>query len=117
MAEMMAICGIDCARCSAYLATQADDNALRAKTATEWSKMFEHEFKPEDINCDGCLQEDGRHVGYCGMCEIRKCGRERELTSCAYCRDYACEKLEGFFKMGPADARANLEKLRKQSRL
>ncbi len=111
MTRLIAMCGMDCAACAAYEATQADDNALRAKTAADWTTMFKHEFKPEDINCDGCTSE-GRHVGYCGMCEIRACGLGRKLTTCASCPDYACDKLEGFLKNVPPGARENLEALR-----
>ena len=35
---MIAYCGLDCSKCGAFLATQANDDALRAKTSEEWSK-------------------------------------------------------------------------------
>jgi hypothetical protein len=46
------------------------------------------------------------------MCEIRKCGKAKQVKNCAYCSDYACEKLIQFFAMAP-DAKANLEEIRK----
>jgi len=46
------------------------------------------------------------------MCEIRACGLGRKLTTCAGCDDYACDKLQGFFKNVPPGARENLEALR-----
>ena len=58
--------------------------------------------------CDGCLGSDGRKCGYCFVCQIRACGMERNVVNCAYCDDYACEKLEGFFDMAP-HARATLD--------
>ena len=69
------------------------------------------EIKPEDINCDGCVVADGRHIAYCGMCEIRKCGMEREVENCAHCADYACEKLSAFLDQVPA-ARDKLDGVR-----
>lgn len=36
MNKMIAACGIDCAQCSACIATINNDNELRAKTAAEW---------------------------------------------------------------------------------
>ncbi|MBM3314941.1 DUF3795 domain-containing protein [candidate division WOR-3 bacterium] len=111
MAKLYGVCGIECGECPAYRATQTDDNGLRAETAAEWSKAFGHPFKPEDINCDGCVTEGGRKIGYCGMCEIRKCGTGRGLKSCAFCPDYACERLTGFFKTAGA-AKPNLDALR-----
>ena len=107
MARMLAMCGLDCGECKAYKATEANDDALRAATAAEWTKSFKHEFKPADIDCDGCLS-NGRHIGYCGMCEARKCGTGRRVATCAECPDYACERLTAFFKMAP-EAQKNLE--------
>ena len=109
MAKLIAACGIDCSVCPALKATLADDDALRAKTATEWSEMFKSDIKPADINCRGCTSAEGPHFSYCaGMCEIRKCARGRSLKTCAECADYACDRLTAFFKTVP-DARANLE--------
>jgi len=111
MAKIIAYCGIDCAECPAYLAHQNDDNELRAKTASQWTKAYEHPFKPEDINCVNCLEVEGPHIGHCSDCEIRACAQERKVANCAHCPDYACEKLEKFFEMVPA-AKANLDEIR-----
>ncbi len=112
MDKMIAFCGIVCTECPAFLATQKDDDNERTKVAELWSKEFKAEIKPEDINCDGCLLESGRLFGHCKVCEIRKCGQERNVKNCAYCDDYACEKLNKFFGMAP-DAKATLEEIRK----
>jgi hypothetical protein len=111
MDEMIAFCGLTCTQCPGYLATQNDDDDARRKVAEEWSKEFKAEIKPEDINCDGCIVTDGRHIGYCSMCEIRKCGLGRAVENCAHCADYACDKLEKFLSQVP-DARKTLEGIR-----
>jgi len=111
MDDMIAYCGLTCTGCPAYVAARTDDDDLRKKTAEEWSKQFKAEIKPEDINCDGCIVTDGRHIGYCAMCEIRKCGLEREVENCAHCADYACEKLTAFLEQVPA-ARKKLDEVR-----
>lgn len=112
MKNLIAYCGIDCAKCPAYVAKQTNDDGLRAKTAAEWTKAFGHEMKPADINCDGC-NAAGQHIYYCDqLCEIRKCAVARKLASCAVCIDYGCEKLESFIKNVP-EAKATLESLRK----
>jgi hypothetical protein len=112
MGKVIAYCGIVCSECGAFIATQNDDDAKRKETAEQWSKQFGHPMKPEDINCDGCLSESGRLVGHCNICEIRKCGQERGVVNCAYCGDYACDKLEKFFQMAPM-FRATLDEIRK----
>ena len=55
----------------------------------------------------GCAHE-GRHAPYCGQCDIRKCGDEKAVATCAECADYGCEKLAAFLVNVP-DAKANLE--------
>ena len=112
MPEMIACCGIDCNACTAQIATRTNDEALRLKTATEWSKSYGHEFKPEEINCTGCTTEAGPHLGYCeSMCEIRRCARERKVSTCADCGDYSCKTLSAFQKNAP-EAKTRLDTVR-----
>jgi hypothetical protein len=113
MPEMLAYCGVDCAACPALIATRTDDAALRAKTAAEWSKSFGHDFKPEEVNCTGCPTAAGPHIGYCSICEIRKCAAARKLQNCALCPDYACAMLAGFHK-NAHEAKARLDAIRAQ---
>ena len=112
MDQMIAYCGITCSECPAMLATQNDDDKERAKVAEMWSKEFDADLKPEDINCDGCLSTTEPLFSHCQVCEIRKCGQEKQVTNCAYCDDYACEKLTKFLDMVPR-AKNTLEEIRK----
>jgi hypothetical protein len=112
MSKLIAYCGLICSECPAFIATQKDDDAERKRVAELWSKEFGGSFKPEDINCDGCLTTGGRIVDYCRICEIRKCGQSRKVQNCAYCEEYPCGRLEEFFKMAP-NARKNLEEARR----
>lgn len=111
MREMMSCCGLMCHECGAFLSRQNNDDALRTKTANEWSAMFNADIKPEDVNCDGCCSEGGVHFSHCNVCEIRKCCTDKGVTNCGVCDEYACDVLEAFFKMAP-EARENLEKIR-----
>jgi hypothetical protein len=108
---MTAFCGITCSECGAFIATQNDDNEKRAEVAQLWSKQHNVELKPEDINCDGCISDSDRRMGYCQVCEIRKCGKQKNLQNCACCDEYACDKLEGFLKMVP-DAKKHLDDIK-----
>jgi len=110
--KMIAKCGLVCSECPAYIATQKNDDTLRAETAKKWSEMFKADIKPSDINCDGCQSEGQRLFSYCQTCEIRKCAREKNLATCADCPDYSCEKLDKFLAQVP-EARKVLEGLRK----
>lgn len=51
---MIAICGLDCSKCDAYIATQTDNQELRIKTAKLWAELNNAPILPEHINCDGC---------------------------------------------------------------
>lgn len=92
--NLNAPCGLNCALCDMYLATQANDDELRQEIADKWSELFHHPFKKEDINCDGCLGGSRRSL-YCqNLCEIRPCALSKGLTDCKDCPDYLCPKLQ-----------------------
>jgi hypothetical protein len=112
MAKMLSMCGLDCAACPAFLAHQTNDQALREKTAVEWSQQFHADLKPADINCVGCVKVEGVHIGHCGECEIRKCGLGRKVENCALCSDFECETIGKFLANVPW-AKANLEEVRR----
>lgn len=110
--KMIAKCGLVCSECPAYIATQKNDDVLRAETAKKWSEMFKSDIKAADINCDGCPSDTGRLFNYCATCEIRKCAREKKVPTCAACPEYSCQKLDAFLTQVP-EARKVLEELRK----
>ena len=80
--SMVAYCCLECDKCDAYLATQNNDDTLRAKVAKEWK------MKAEEIRCDGCKSDDALF-----NCEAKKCALAKALPTCAHCPDYpSCEK-------------------------
>ena len=113
MEKIIAVCGITCSDCGAFIATQENDDAKREEVAEAWAKAYGHEFKPEDISCDGCLTADGRHINHWNVCEIRKCGTEKNVKNCAYCADYKCERITGFLEQVPG-AKKTLEEMRQK---
>ncbi len=103
MAVLMAYCGQDCAQCEAYQATQADDVAWKERVAAQWREGFQNEnFNIMSVTCDGCVTAGGRLSSYCSVCPVRACAEEHGVESCAYCPDYDCETIRGFFQMNPA---------------
>ncbi len=95
---MIAYCGLECLECKAFIATQADDDRLRADCAQAWTYEFKYNVRPEQINCDGC-KADGRKFFVCKMCAVRKCAQERKVENCTLCTDYACEKEKALLDM------------------
>jgi len=112
VAGMISHCGLRCDKCNAYKATRDDDDAMRSQVAVKWSKQYRSDIKPEDINCDGCLSGGEKVFRHCNVCEIRKCGIEKRVPNCAYCREYICDRLGSFLKMVPGN-RELLENIRK----
>jgi Protein of unknown function (DUF3795) len=112
MSKMIACCGLVCSDCSTFLATQNDDDDAREKTAALYAQKFGLQLKKEEINCDGCLSVGGRQIGYCQVCEIRKCCREKGLENCAWCEAQPCEQLRRFHEFSP-EAKASFEALKR----
>ena len=111
MKREIAYCGLECTVCTAFIATERDDDQKRLEVAELWSTLYKADIKARDINCLGCKSEGGRLFKHCSVCEVRKCARQRGLENCAECDDYGCEILQEFFKMAP-EAEYNLKQIR-----
>ena len=114
MERMVAYCGLICSDCGAFIATKENDYEKRREVAEAWSKKYGGQFKPEDINCEGCLTREGQVFSNCNVCEMRKCGIEKGVENCALCVDFSCEKLSKFMQDVP-QARETLEDIRQRS--
>jgi hypothetical protein len=80
--SMIAYCCLECDKCDVYIATQNNDNELRAKVAKEWK------MKAEELYCDGCKSDRTPF-----NCEAKKCAVGRNLPTCAHCDDFSsCDK-------------------------
>ncbi|MBN1642625.1 MAG: DUF3795 domain-containing protein [Anaerolineae bacterium] len=90
--SLIAYCGLDCAACPAYLATQSGDLDRMAAVAAEWNSEA-YEVTVADVPCDGCAQGEGRVFKWCVDCPIRACCIARGYANCAYCDDLPCEHL------------------------
>ncbi len=90
MNQMMAYCGIMCDECPAYKATVNNSDELRKNTAEHWSKIYNADIRPEQINCLGCRSEV--RFSHCGVCEVRACNLEKQLEHCGGCGSFSCGK-------------------------
>ena len=86
MNQLIGCCGLDCEICDARIATFANDEALREKTAALWTKLNGVTITPDMINCAGCRIE-GAKTPFCDkLCPVHNCVREKGLDTCADCR-------------------------------
>lgn len=109
--KLVAYCGLVCPECPAYIAKRTGDDALRARTAERWSGPG-FSVSPQDVSCDGCAVPEGERFKHCETCEVRACAPSREITTCAECPDYACDKLEKLFALIGPEVREALDGLR-----
>jgi hypothetical protein len=107
---MIACCGMNCTKCECYQATIENNDTQRAKVAEKWTKNYNSDIKPAQINCTGCKAE-GAKFYFTGVCPLRKCNMEKSTPHCAGCCQYRCETLNNFITKAPAVGKA-LEKLR-----
>ena len=108
MKQLIACCGIDCENCDARIATVANDNELREKTAQKWSVMYESPaITAETINCIGCRVE-GAKISHYSDCEIRKCVQEKGFGTCGDCEELDTCQTIGFVLQHVPGAKENL---------
>lgn len=93
--KKIAVCGLDCEKCPARIATINNDDALREKVAKEWSEWNHTEIIKEMINCVGC-RLDGAKFPFCDhMCPIRKCAIAKGYETCGDCDNLqSCETIK-----------------------
>jgi len=117
MGKLIAMCGLVCDECIAFIATKKNDDEMRTKVVEAWSTENEP-LRLEDVDCDGCTAGKKLH-SFCRVCDVRKCGLERKVKNCAYCNVFSCEKLEqlwnSFRTVSGEEAKANLEKMRERT--
>jgi hypothetical protein len=92
MNKIIAMCGLVCDDCIAFIATQKDDDEMRKKVVEAWSTEDEM-LKLEDVDCDGCI--NGRRLhSFCAICDVRMCGLQKKVDNCAHCNEFPCGRIE-----------------------
>ena len=86
---------------------------MRESIAEQCTNYYGMSMTAEAINdCDGCRAADDMVFSGCLQCGVRKCAIQKGIESCAFCEEYACDKLMKTFTLDP-DARTRLEEIRK----
>lgn len=89
MKEILGYCGYRCDLCPAHKGNiRGPDDQKR--TAEAWLKYYDLKIEPEEIYCDGCLEEGGQHPQ---NCNVRPCARKKGYVTCSECSDFICKKL------------------------
>lgn len=91
MRQILTRCGYRCDLCLAYKDNLAQNPSVRDKLSDGWFKYFGFRIQPQDIYCDGCLEN--LNLLDSG-CPVRPCVIEKGLENCSQCDQYVCEKLQ-----------------------
>ena len=101
----LAVCGLDCAACTIFLAATHPEIAQRI--ADWFCRERGIEVRPEQIRCAGCRGDPA--VQWSDLCTVRSCAQSRGWTLCSECPDFVCSTLiawsEGDEKHAAAVAR------------
>ncbi|OHD62879.1 MAG: hypothetical protein A2176_07010 [Spirochaetes bacterium RBG_13_51_14] len=90
--NLMAPCGLYCGACGIYIATRDNNDKFKKILGDLYGS------KPEHTECLGCMQPEllEKLYGFCRVCTMRDCVREKGYYSCHQCADWPCEKVEKF---------------------
>jgi hypothetical protein len=92
--EILTRCGYRCDLCLAYKENVEKDDR-RNLLSDGWQKYFGFRIEPEDIVCDGCLNDDCIKNRLLDTgCPIRPCVKEKGYENCSQCDEFMCEKFK-----------------------
>jgi hypothetical protein len=114
--KKIAYCGGSCDGCEILLATREKDadkkHKMRINIAKQIKEHYGQDCKVEDVtDCDGCKSK--RILKGSKKCIVRNCAMKKGVETCAHCSEYACKKLEKFFKIEPS-GKKYLEEIRRK---
>ena len=110
MKSLIAICGLDCEKCDAYIATKTNNQALREKTAKLWAELNHAPILPEHINCEGCRMNGVKTMFCSSLCAVRKCAISKGIETCGECSEKdSCPTVGAIWQNNP-QAKENLLK-------
>jgi hypothetical protein len=101
MDKLIAACGLNCAECEAFIATQENDDEKLAAVAKKWSEQYGSEIEASQCICDGCRAGGRLSTTHAATCELRVCAEKQGVPTCAHCEKYGCETLTNFVKFAP----------------
>ncbi len=91
--ELASVCGLFCASCGVFYATQEKDFIKLQEIAKKLDIPF------DKVNCYGCRSNE--KIGSCVNCFIAKCAEEKGVEFCIDCDTYPCGELKEFQKKMP----------------
>jgi hypothetical protein len=106
--SLLGACGLYCGACYHHRASLAEGRHLLAEAARQGRELA-------GFACKGCRSDVLYIHPGCARCEIRACAGEKNLEHCGLCREFPCDRLQGFQSDGRIhhrDVLAHLEDLK-----
>lgn len=94
MRNLAAPCGLYCGACVTYVAGRSGDAERLEDLTRRFAQYRGQEVDVKDLACEGCLSSV--IAVFCRECALRACALERELTHCAECSDFPCQRIVDF---------------------
>ena len=90
---IVARCGYRCDLCPAY---RGNIHGLpdRQRASDGWHKYYGFRIPPEEICCDGCLDERPGAQRIDTSCPIRPCALQRGVETCGQCPRFGCKRFK-----------------------
>lgn len=88
--HLLACCGLYCAACPFFQATQKDDIATLEQWLHVYVRLFPAAAKitVDDMRCQGCHSD--QQSWFCKHCAIRECTHEKRYSGCHVCDEFPC---------------------------
>lgn len=93
---MIAYCGLDCSKCDVFIATKNNNIDKIKSILNQWQDEIGLVYKESDLKgCNGCKSD--MVLSYCSNCDIEKCAVSKEVSTCADCINYKCDRIKKFY--------------------
>lgn len=94
---LICFCGHDCSRCTTFIATLRNDNALRQQVISFYQTAFNMNLKQEDIYC--LSGHSDTVMEGCKQCPWMSCAKSKNLNACSKCSEYPCKPLGEYIEI------------------
>ena len=93
MNDDIACCGYRCKICPAYRGNITGKD-WQQMVSDGWFQIYGFRLSAEQCVCDGCLTKNYDNPHRIDTeCPVRPCVLAKNISNCAYCDEYICDKL------------------------
>ena len=105
----ISVCGLNCAKCSIYLAGQGDEEAMKTMLGVL------KDVKPESIVCGGC--RGSLDIHWSANCKFLACSKKKGLKYCFECTQFPCDDLKAFASDGFPHHKKTVENMKRMKEI